>query len=201
MVDVQDHDAHLHKRTAIPQLLNPVSSSPTKPQEEQGFSTYRGALQHPSPDPATRSDLSRSDLTPAGQPTFGLRAANWEPTDSSPSTASTTHYASSPDTNGSVRARSVSYPTYDSGQRPNDRNGYIVAATYSPFVCHPQGTSNPPSPAPHSLQQQQFFFYPGHAGKYLNNFELNSTTYQRYRESNTESPRVTALWYPSFDPE
>jgi hypothetical protein len=174
MVDVQDGDAHLHKRTAIPQLLNPVSTSPTKPQEEQGFSTYRGALQRPSTDPAPRSTLSRPDLTPTSQPTFGLRAANWEPADSSPSTASTTHYASSPDTNGSVRARSASYPTYDSVQRPNDRGGYILATSFPQYLCHPQSASSSSSPAPHSLQQQPFFLYhDGRAGKRFNNLELS----------------------------
>ena len=58
MVDVQDGDSHLHKRIAIPQLLNPVSSSPTKRQEEHGFATYRGAWQHSSPSSAVVPDLT-----------------------------------------------------------------------------------------------------------------------------------------------
>lgn len=58
MVDVQDGDPHTHKRTAIPQLLNPVTSSPTKRQEEQGFPTHRGAFQRPGPSFAGRSNFT-----------------------------------------------------------------------------------------------------------------------------------------------
>lgn len=56
MVDVQDGDPHTHKRTAIPQLLNPVSSSPTKRQEEHGLTTYRGAF-------TVSASVPQSDLT------------------------------------------------------------------------------------------------------------------------------------------
>ena len=164
MVDVQDGDAHTHKRTAIPQLLNPVSSSPTKRQEEHGFSTYRGALQRPSPSLEVRSNLTRQDAGPA---TFNLRAAEWGRGDSSP--PSTVHYASSPDTNGSVRGRSASYSTFDSGPRSNDGNGYIMTTSY----LYTSSMGNTPSPAPHPLQPSPVLLYEGRAGKYSENFELN----------------------------
>ena len=171
MVDVQDGDVHLHKRTAIPQLLNPVSSP--KRQEEHGFASYRGALQYSTPSPAARSDLTPPVLPPATTetPTFNLRAADWGQGVTSP--PSTVHYASSPDTNGSVRARSASYPTFDSGPRPNDANGYVMTASFSPLLYPPSANSSP-SPAPHSLHSTPGPFYPdGRAGKRSDNFELN----------------------------
>ena len=175
MVDVQDGDAHTHKRTAIPQLLNPVSSSPTKRTEEHGFTTYRGTLQRPSLSSSVRSNLTRPDLSPTGPATFHLRAADWGPEDSSPS--STVHYASSPDTNGSVRGRSASYSTYDPGPRSNDGNGYVMTASYPPHTAvlyHPPSLSGSPSPAPHSLPQTPVLFYhDGRAGGYSENFDLN----------------------------
>jgi hypothetical protein len=169
MVDVQDSDAHPHKRTAIPQLLNPVSSSPTKRQEEHQYTTYRDTLQHSNPNPAARSDLTRSDSSPTGRPPFHLRAAQWEQTDSSPS--NTVHYASSPETNGSVRERSVSYSTHDSGPRSNDSSGYTMVTSLHRPSGYPQSVSNPPSPAPYP---PDFFLYPdGRAGKHSDDFELN----------------------------
>lgn len=171
MVDVQDGDAHPHKRTAIPQLLNPVSSSPTKRQEEHPHATHRGALQRPSSSPGARSDLTRSGLPPTAPPTFHLRAAQWEPADSSP--PNTVHHNSFPETNGGVRERSASYPTFDSGPRSNDGSGYMITASSNPVFCHPQGMGNPPSPAPYALQQQQvLFFQDGRVGEHSDNSEL-----------------------------
>ena len=167
MVDVQDGDAHTHKRTAIPQLLNPVSSSPTKRQEEHGFSTYRGIFQRPSRSLAVRSNLTRPDLSPAGPATFNLRAADWGRGDSSP--PSTVHYASSPDTNGSIRGRSASHSTHDSGPRSNDGNGYIMTTSY----VYAQSMGSTPSPAPHPLQPSPLLLYDGRAGKHSDNFELD----------------------------
>jgi hypothetical protein len=168
MVDVQDGDAHLHKRTAIPQLLNPVSSSPTK-RQEPGFATSRGALHHLSPSHPARSNPIRSDVPPTGPPTFNLRAADWGQTESSP--PSTVHYASSPETNGSV-SRGASRPAYDSGPRSSDVSGYIMTASFSPFLCHPQNMSNSPNPLPHPAQQTPLLFYhDGRGGKYLENLE------------------------------
>lgn len=174
MVDVQDSDAHPHKRTAIHQLLNPVSSSPTKRQEDHAHASYRGALQHPNPNPAVRSDLARPDSSPTSRPPFHLRAAQWEPTDPSP--PNTVHYASSPETNGSVRERSAGYPTYDSGPSSNNGSGYkMTASSFNSVPCYPRGVSNPPSPALHTLQQPGIPFYPdGRGGKHSDNRELNS---------------------------
>ena len=168
MVDVQDSDAHPHKRTAIPQLLNPVSSSPTKRQDEHAYATYRGILQHPSLSPAARSDSAGSGSPPASRQPFHLRAAQWEPTDPAP--PSTVHYNSSPEAHGSVRERSASNPMHDPGPRSNDGNGYIMTASYNPYYCHPQGVNNPPSPAPYPLQQPQGFVYrDGRAGEHSGN--------------------------------
>jgi len=172
MVDVQDGDAHTHKRTAIPQLLNPVSSSTTKRQEEHGFSTSRGAFQYSSLAPAVRFNLARPDLSPSGPGNYSLRAAEWGRGDSSPS--STVHYASSPDTNGSVRARSASYSTYDSGPRSNDGGGYLMTSSFPPVFYHQTSVSSTPSPAPHTLRSTPVLFcHDGLAGKYSDNFELN----------------------------
>jgi len=166
MVDVHDGDAHTHKRTAIPQLLNPVTS-PIKRQEEHGFSAYQGAFQRPNPTLAVRFDPARPGLSPAGPATFNLRAADWGRGDSSP--PSTVHYASSPDTNGSVRGRSTSHSTYDSGPRSNDGNGYIMTTSY----LYTPTVSNSPSPAIHPLQPTPVFLYPdGRAGKYPDILEL-----------------------------
>lgn len=168
MVDVHDGDAHTHKRTAIPQLLNPVSSSPAKRQEEHGLSTYQGAFLRPSLSLTARSDLTPLGLPPAGPATFNLRAADWGRGDSSP--PSTVHYASSPDTNGSVRGRSASYSTYDPAPRSNDGNGYIMTTS---FLCTPT-MSNSPSPAVHNLQPAPVLLYPdGRAGTYPDNFKLS----------------------------
>lgn len=177
MVDVQDGDAHTHKRTAIRQLLNPVSSSPTRRQEENGFTgtTYRGAFQRPSLSPSVRSNLARSDLSPTGPATFHLRAADWGRGDSSPT--STVQYASSPDTNGSVRGRSASYSTHDSGPRSNDGSGYIMTTSYS---THPQALYRPPSSTgspnhnPHGLSPTPLLFYhDGRAGLHSENLDLS----------------------------
>lgn len=166
MVDVQDSDAHTHKRTAIPQLLNPVSSSPTKRQDEHGFPTYRGPFQCPSLSLAVRSNLTRLDLSPTGPANFNLRAADWGRGDSSP--PSTVHYASSPDTNGSIRGRSASYSTYDSGPRPNDGGGYIMTTSY----LYTQSVSSTPSPGPNALQPTSLLVYDGR-GRYSDNLKLN----------------------------
>ena len=173
MVDVQDSDAHPHKRTAIPQLLNPVSSSPTKRQEGHPYATYQSSSQHPGPSPPVRSDLSHPDPPPTGRQTYNLRAAQWEPKDSPPSTA---HYASSPETtNGSVRERSASYPTSDSGPRSNEGTGYRAMASFNPSpFYHPPSVSNSPSPAPYMLQQLQApFYHNGRTGEHSDKFELN----------------------------
>lgn len=171
MVDVQDGDAHSHKRTAIPQLLNPVSSSSTKRQEGHAYATYRGSLQHPSPSTAARSDLTRSDSSPSGQQAYHLRAAQWGPTDSPP--LSNVHCTSSPETNGGVRERSASYSRYESGPRSNDGNGYIVTASFTQSICHPQSTNGFPNPPPHPMPPQLFVCHGGGPGKYSDNFELN----------------------------
>jgi hypothetical protein len=204
MVDVQDGDAHTHKRTAIPQLLNPVSSSPTKRQEEHGLNTYRGTFQSPSASPSFRSNLARPDLSPTGPQTFHLRAADWGRGDSSP--PSTVHYASSPDTNGSVRSCSASYPTYDSGPRPNDGNGYIMTTSYpthTALVYHPQSVGNSPSPAPHSMPQTPLLFYhDGRMGKHSENFELSHSDQCHPRKpSDSESTRITTPQHRSSNPE
>lgn len=172
MVDVQDGDPHTHKRTAIPQLLNPVSSSPTKRQEEHGFTTYRGSSWCLSLSPSARSNLTPPDLSPTGPATFHLRAADWG-RDSSP--PSTVHYASSPDTNGSVRDRSASYSTYDSGPRSNDGNGYIMTTSYPPHtavVYHSPSLTGSPSPAHSASQPPVLYYNDGRAGKYSKNFDL-----------------------------
>ena len=168
MVDVQDGDAHTHKRTAIPQLLNPVSSS-TKRQEDH---TYRGPFHRPCLTPTVRSNVTRPDLSPAGPATFNLRAADWGRGDSSP--PSTVHYASSPDTNGSVRGRSASYSTHDPGPRSHDSNGYILTTSFPRGIFPPTSVTSTPSPAPHSLQSTPVIFYhDGRAGTHSDSFELD----------------------------
>jgi len=201
MVDVQDGDAHTQKRTAIPQLLNPVSSSPTKRQEEHGFSTSRGTFQHSSLTAAVRSNLTRPDLSPAGPATFNLRAADWGRGDSSP--PSTVHYASSPDTNGSVRGRSASYSTYDSGPRSNDGGGYLMTSSFSPVLYHSTSVSSSPNPAPHTLRPTPVLFcHDGLAGKHSDSFELIITNQCHSREpSDSKSTRITAPWHRSSNPE
>ena len=169
MVDVHDSDAHPHKRTAIPQLLNPVSSSPTKRQEEHAYATYRGALQHPNSSPVVRSDLTRPDSSPTVRQPFHLRAAQWEQTDPSP--PSTGHYTPSPETNGNVRERSASHTTYDSGPRTNDGNGYVMTTSFQPVFCRPESSSS--SAVHHALQQPPFFVFEGRPGKHSENFELD----------------------------
>lgn len=160
MVDVQDGDAHTHKRTAIPQLLNPVSSSP-KRQEEHGFTNYQGAFHRPSLTLAARSHLACPDLSPTGSTAFGLRAADWGRGDSSP--PSTVYYASSPDINGSARGRSASHSTYGSAPRSNDGSGYMMTTSYP----RTQTVSNSPSPAALPLQPAPGITHPdGRAGNY-----------------------------------
>lgn len=166
MVDVQDSDAHPHKRTAIPQLLNPVSSSPTKRQEEHAYATYRNPLQHPSPSTAARSDPARPDLSPASRQAFHLRAAQWEPTNSSPPNA--VQYPSASETNG---IRSAGYPTHDSGPRSSDGSGYAVTTSH---FCHPQNIINPPAPVSHVLLSPPHFpLIDGRTGKLQKTFESN----------------------------
>jgi hypothetical protein len=170
MVDVQDGDAQSHKRTAIPQLLNPVSTAPTKRQEHHPHANFRGTFQHPSLSPAARSGLTRSDSSPPGRPPFHLRAAQWEPTDPAPPNA--VHYTSSPETNGNVRERSASHPAYSSGPRPNNNNGYTMTASINQVFCHPQVVHNPQSP-PQVLEQPPIIFHrDGRAGECSYDFEL-----------------------------
>ena len=172
MVDVQDGDVHTHKRTAIPQLLNPVSSSPAKRQEEHSYSAYRGTFRRPSLSLTVRSNLTHPELSPTGPATFNLRAADWGPSDFSPT--STVHYPSSPDTNGSVHDRSASHSTHDSGSRSNDGNGYVVTTSYPPLLYHTPSVTSSLTPDPHPLHPPSFLLYhDGRAGRHSDNFELN----------------------------